>query len=215
MKQSFLIILLLSGVLVATVTALIPKTRPGSLGTIPDSMIPGSPMEDANPLLANSFDSGSDYRPLDFGYLPGTTRYMGNRIKGSGYTSLHGLNYESVGYRDDYYTNEAYPQLVGQGQVRVNGQDAELTCQFPPTFDIISNIVWEKLERNGVDSWALDRQDPRFSIRQQSMAGSRLVIGEYSARDEGVYRCIATRRDNTHFRQTRTVYQDIPFVLVK
>jgi hypothetical protein len=41
---------------------------------------------------------------------------------------------------DDYYTNEAYPQLVGQGQVRVNGQEAELTCQFPPTFDIVSVI---------------------------------------------------------------------------
>lgn len=79
----------------------------------------------------------------------------------------------------------------------------------------MQNIVWEKVERNGVDSWSLDRQNPRFSIRQQSSTGSRLVIGEYAPRDEGVYRCIATRRDSTHFRQTRTVYQDIPFMLVK
>ena len=82
-------------------------------------------------------------------------------------------------------------------------------------WNYFQNIVWEKLERNGIDSWALDRQDPRISIRQQSAVGSRLVIGDYAARDEGIYRCIATRRDNTHFRQTRTVYQDIPFVLVK
>ena len=140
MKQILLIFFLLSAVLVATVTALIPKARPGSLGPMAETIIPGAPMDDSDPFLANTFDGGSDYRPLDFGYLPGTTRYMGNRIKGSGYTSLHGLNYESVGYRDDYYTNEAYPQLVGQGQVRVNGQDAELTCQFPPTFDIVSVI---------------------------------------------------------------------------
>lgn len=88
------------------------------------------------PIAGNSFDS--DYRPLDYGYLPGTTRYLGNRLKGSGYTSLFGLNYESAGYRDDFYTAEAYPQHLGQGQVRVNGQDAELNCQFPPNLDIIS-----------------------------------------------------------------------------
>lgn len=88
------------------------------------------------PIAGNSFDS--DYRPHDYGYLPGTTRYLGNRLKGSGYTSLFGLNYESVGYRDDYYSAEAYPQHLGQGQVRVNGQDAELTCQFPPNMEIIS-----------------------------------------------------------------------------
>ncbi len=95
-------------------------------------------LQKLHPKFRVHFIIGSDDRPLDFGYLPGTSRYMENRIKGSGYTSLHGLNYESVGYRDDYYTNEAYPQLVGQGQVRVNGQDAELTCQFPPTYDIVS-----------------------------------------------------------------------------
>ena len=147
--SSQMLIFMLSGVVVA-VTALIPHPRPSSLGPIAEMHPPHSslgphalgshPMDhsmDEPHLLANSFD-GSDYRPLDFGYLPGTTRYMGNRIKGSGYTSLHGLNYESVGYRDDYYTGEAYPQLVGQGHVRVNGQEAELTCQFPPTFDIIS-----------------------------------------------------------------------------
>lgn len=142
MKQiRFIFFFFCSTLLVATVvTALIPKSRPGSLlGPMAETIIPGAPMDDSDPFLANTFDGGSsDYRPLDFGYLPGTTRYMGNRIKGSGYTSLHGLNYESVGYRDDYYTNEAYPQLVGQGQVRVNGQDAELTCQFPPTYDIVS-----------------------------------------------------------------------------
>ena len=91
----------------------------------------------------NSFDS-QDYRPLDYGYLPGGFRYLGNRLKGSGYTSLHGLNYESVGFRNDYYTAEAYPQLVGHGQVRVNGQEAELTCQFPQSLDLVSvriNIV--------------------------------------------------------------------------
>ena len=44
----------------------------------------------------NSFDS-QDYRPIDYGYLPGGFRYLGNRVKGSGYTSLHGLNYESAG----------------------------------------------------------------------------------------------------------------------
>lgn len=131
--NKMLLIYLLSGVLVV-VKALIPNTRPSSFGPIAEL---NPPMEDTEALMGNGFD-GSDYRPLDFGYLPGTTRYMGNRLKGSGYTSLHGLNYESVGYRDDYYTNEAYPQLVGTGQVRVNGQEAELTCQFPPTFDIVS-----------------------------------------------------------------------------
>ena len=125
---------ILSNVLIVAVTALIPNARPPPFGPIAEL---NPPMEDSF-LFGNSFDAGSDYRPLDFGFLPGTTRYMGNRLKGSGYTSLHGLNYESVGYRDDYYTNEAYPQLIGQGQARVNGQEAELTCQFPPSFDIIS-----------------------------------------------------------------------------
>ena len=69
------------------------------------------------------------------------------------------------------------------------------------------------MERNGVDSWTLDRQDPRILIRQ-TPTSSRLVIGDYSVRDEGIYRCIATRRDTTHYRQIRTVYQDIPFLLI-
>lgn len=132
-------IFLVSGV--AAVAALIPHPRPASLGPIAEIHHPPIGMEESEPLIGNSFD-GTDYRPLDFGYLPGTTRYMGNRIKGSGYTSLHGINYESVGYRDDYYTSEAYPQLIGQGSVRVNGQEAELTCQFPPTFEIISVCLY-------------------------------------------------------------------------
>lgn len=80
----------------------------------------------------------------------------------------------------------------------------------------LQNIVWEKLERNGIDradNWIIERQDPRFFMRQNP-TGSRLVIGEYTARDEGIYRCIATRRDPNHFKGTRTVYQDIPFLIV-
>lgn len=100
------------------------------------------------PFNPNSFDgpagpSGEIFRPLDYGYLPSALRngYLGNRLKGSGYTSLLGLNYESAGYRDDYYSAEAFPQLLGTGQVRVNGLDAELTCQFPPTLEIVSVTV--------------------------------------------------------------------------
>ena len=84
--------------------------------------------------------SGADFRPLDYGYLPSSMRngYLGNRLKGTGYTSLLGINYESAGFRDEYYSAEAFPQLVGTGQVRVNGLEAELTCQFPPTLDLVS-----------------------------------------------------------------------------
>lgn len=94
------------------------------------------------PPFSNSFDSerSGEFRPLDYGYLPSALRngYLGNRLKGSGYTSLLGLNYETAGYRDEYYSPEAFPQLTGTGQVRVNGLEAELTCSFPPNMEIVS-----------------------------------------------------------------------------
>ena len=125
--------------------------RPAVLGPIaeipvreplppPSKALPDDFLE---PPFSNSFDperSGGEFRPLDYGYLPSSLRngYLGNRLRGSGYTSLLGLNYESAGFRDEYYAPEAFPQLTGTGQVRVNGLEAEITCQFPASMEMVS-----------------------------------------------------------------------------
>lgn len=141
------------------------SSRPAILGPIAEMPVLRDPPPPSKALLddflepynPNSFDgfplgiSGADFRPLDYGYLPSSMRngYLGNRLKGTGYTSLLGINYESAGFRDEYYSAEAFPQLVGTGQVRVNGLEAELTCQFPPTLDLVSvtSLIYNSISK--------------------------------------------------------------------
>ena len=119
--------------------------------------------------------------------------------------------------QNDYY--DRYPRNnygydrnmvnVGEGTFRLinGGRDAELTCDFPLGSHIISNIVWTRV--SGSESpYYTDRYNSlrdslgrRMRISQRTNHETSLILQDYERRDEGIYRCEATRSyDSYHDR---------------
>lgn len=116
-------------------------------------------------------------------------------------------------YRDDYYYNGRGRSDVniGRGRFALFGRDAELTCEFPLGSQIISNIIWEK-EGDRYNSIE-DLLGRRMEVRRIGTYGSVLRIKDWDERDNGVYRCVASRSYNTYSRygDKETVYMEVDF----
>jgi len=138
--------------------------------------------------------------------------------------------------RNDYYgrsDNDAGLR-IGRGSFRIlsNGRDAELSCEFPRGSQLISNVVWERVDRgrsynndyrskryNAVPSSesrnSLSHLGHRSTVRSLGDYGSILTIRDYDSRDDtGTYRCTATRsyRGYTSYSGRReTVYMEVEF----
>jgi len=108
---------------------------------------------------------------------------------------------------------------VGRGRFRVFGRDAELTCEFPRGNHIVSNVIWERVRDRYYSHRYTDLRDwlgNRMQIRRLRDYGTTLVIRNWSDRDAGVYRCIATREHDAYghnygYRPTETIYMEVDF----
>jgi len=104
---------------------------------------------------------------------------------------------------------------VGKGYYKEYRNDVELTCEFPQGTNLISNIVWEKVEDTGYRpsrySTLQDTLGRRMQVRRIGDYGSRLTIVDWERRDKGVYRCVGSRAYNGYNRYSETVYMDVVF----
>jgi len=138
--------------------------------------------------------------------------------------------------RNDYYGRSDYDAglRIGRGSFRIlsNGRDAELSCEFPRGSQLISNVVWERVDRgrsyynnyrskryNAVPSSdtrnSLSHLGHRSTVRSLGDYGSILTIRDYDSRDDaGTYRCTATRSYrgySSYSGRRETVYMEVEF----
>ncbi|CAH1395970.1 unnamed protein product [Nezara viridula] len=102
---------------------------------------------------------------------------------------------------------------AGYGRYRMVPGGAELTCQFPSNYNIISNIIWERADMGALKS--LDELYKRAGEEQEYRvvswrSGSRLQLRAPGLLARGLYRCIATAAGPDH-RRHLTLFQDVPF----
>ncbi|XP_066905388.1 uncharacterized protein [Halyomorpha halys] len=102
---------------------------------------------------------------------------------------------------------------AGYGRYRMVPGGAELTCQFPSNYNIISNIIWERADMGALKS--LDEMYKRAGEEQEYRViswtnGSRLQLRAPSSLARGLYRCMATALNPNYTHQV-TVFQDVPF----
>ncbi|XP_014240485.1 uncharacterized protein LOC106661505 [Cimex lectularius] len=101
----------------------------------------------------------------------------------------------------------------GHGRYRMLPRGAELTCDFPPTAHILSNIIWERADLGALRS--LDEiyksvgETREYSVLGRPK-GSTLHLHNISPTDRGLYRCLATAVDPNRGRM-HTLFQDVPF----
>jgi len=127
-------------------------------------------------------------------------------------------------YYDRFYSYDleeaTRPRSLGQGQIRVSGRQAEISCHFPAHLDIVSNVIWQRIDDGSSGSGSYywhggDRlhSDGRTTIRQYP-TGSTLYIADFGVRDFGLYRCSASQSVYVRGRSaptTRTLYQQVFF----
>lgn len=146
--------------------------------------------------------------------------------------------YDSYDRYDNSYGRSDYDAGVrlGRGTSRIlsNNRDAELTCEFPRGSHLISNVVWERVDRgrsgyynnyrsnkryNAVPSTesrsSLAHLGHRSTVRSLGDYGSILTIRDYDSRDDaGTYRCTATRSYrgySSYSGRRETVYMEVEF----
>ncbi|XKL59870.1 hypothetical protein PGB90_000886 [Kerria lacca] len=102
---------------------------------------------------------------------------------------------------------------MGKGQYRMlPSGNAEISCEFPDSMLMISNVIWERADMGTRDLNVLYR---RHGITHQYDVhtrphGSTLHIFDVTPLDRGLYRCLASALDpNTN--QMVTLFQDTEF----
>jgi len=132
------------------------------------------------------------------------------------YSRTYDNRYDDRYQRDRYNYEEQQDGLyLGKGESAVYGRDVEMTCEFPYSTNIISNIGWQKLQKDytysTVKRWdEINDYDRRIKITQTGDNMSKVVIMDYDQRDEGVYRCTGSRA-RSGYRYTEAVYMEVDF----
>jgi len=125
---------------------------------------------------------------------------------------------------------------LGRGTFRIlsNGRDAELSCEFPRGSHLISNVVWDRVDRGRSSYYYNDYRSKRYNavpssekrsslshlgnrgtVRSLGDYGSILTIRDYDSRDDaGTWRCTATRSYrgySSYSGRRETVYMEVEF----
>ncbi|XP_065209367.1 uncharacterized protein LOC135837871 [Planococcus citri] len=102
---------------------------------------------------------------------------------------------------------------MGQGRYRMMPTgNAEVTCEFPDSMLMISNIIWERADMGTRDLSSLYRRhgiSHQYDIHTRPH-GSTLHLFDVNPLDRGLYRCLATALD-PGTNQVVTMFQDTEF----